>query len=1100
MASVKLSWKPWHEVVKLRDDLRSGELSLNMFAADLYDVVMGTARPVYQQPKEFFALTYPTRNLQELAKDVMLRLAGKCDKAVRQLQLTYGGGKTHTLITLFHLANEPKKLPDLPAVHELVERIGSTPPQARIAAVAFDRLDPETGMEVVAPNGERRKLLLPWSVMAYQLAGKSGLKILGSETKERDTPPFTNVLEELFRFPQKEGLSTLILLDEVLMWARTKAGEDEAWRHKLQDFFQCMTQAAVKVDRAAIVASLLATDPRKSDKLGKEITQELYSVFRREQEEGVQPVVKEDVAEVLRRRFFKPESAKDKERFRPHVVAAIKGVADLDDVTKKDARGAEERFLQSYPFHPDLTDVLYSKWTNLEGFQRTRGILRTFAQALRDSESWDTGPLVGTNVFLTPPGSLGVAEAARELTTVAATEEYEGKKQEWTAILEGELTKAREIQNDTASLRCREIEQAVFATFLHSQPIGQKALTRELLLLLGPTRPDKIELEKSLRRWSELSWFLDEGAINDADVLMGGQKALPKSWRLGSRPNLRQMHFDACSRVTPDLVEAKLLDSIQNCKPLTSGANAAGARVHNLPERPSAVDDDGDFRYVVLGPKAASESGKPSTEARRFIDETTAADRPRVHRNAIVLAVPAKDGLEVARTAIRDYLGWEEVRSQLKGPDIDPIRLETLSASLESARKRIPDSIQQAYCIVVTVSEKNEVHAFKLTPGGQSLFAVIKSDAKSRIQDTAISAEALLPGGPYDLWKEGETARYVRDLTSAFARFPHLPKMLSLRAIAETIRLGCLEGQFVLRAMRPDKSVRTFWRQEVDDTDLKDPSLEVVLPEAATLTEISATLLVPDALPGLWNSTELSVGKVREYFQGGRPVKVQKDGYDEPVIIPKADATVLDAALAAAVKSGRVWIISGGASLLAEDVPAGLITEQATLRRPPQPISPSELLPENLPTAWTGDVITAQQIAAALSAKAGVPLPWSIVRDAIDGAFRTRLLERSIDSNAWPCDFGSAGAVKIKVPSAAHTPTPTQAPKLPGVFMAEADLRPNQIQDLADQLGELTKATVGLELKFKLRIEIGGKSRAADGVVKGVNAILSEISPELALR
>src|SRR5881275_251416 len=124
---------PWHEVVQLRDDLRTGELSLSLFAADLYDVVMGTARPVYQDPSHFFALTYPTFNLRELAKDVVLRLAGKKDKAIRQLELTYGGGKTHTLITLFHLVRDPAHLPHLPSVAEFTEHIGMTPPETRVA-------------------------------------------------------------------------------------------------------------------------------------------------------------------------------------------------------------------------------------------------------------------------------------------------------------------------------------------------------------------------------------------------------------------------------------------------------------------------------------------------------------------------------------------------------------------------------------------------------------------------------------------------------------------------------------------------------------------------------------------------------------------------------------------------------------------------------------------------------------------------------------------------------------------------------------------------------------------------------------------------------
>src|SRR5579875_2452606 len=122
------TWKRWHEVVQLRKELKSGDLPLNIFAADLYDVVMENARPIYQDPGEFFSFTYPSPNLRELAKDVELRLAGKNDKAVRQLELTYGGGKTHTLITLFHLVRNPDSLPDLAAVKEFIEHAGMRPP------------------------------------------------------------------------------------------------------------------------------------------------------------------------------------------------------------------------------------------------------------------------------------------------------------------------------------------------------------------------------------------------------------------------------------------------------------------------------------------------------------------------------------------------------------------------------------------------------------------------------------------------------------------------------------------------------------------------------------------------------------------------------------------------------------------------------------------------------------------------------------------------------------------------------------------------------------------------------------------------------------
>lgn len=1099
-----LAWTPWHQVVRLRDDLRTGELSLAAFAADLYDVALQQGRRrLYEDPAEFFALTYPTYNLRELARDVVQRLAGQNDKAVRQLELTYGGGKTHALITLYHLVNDPSRLPNLPGVQEFVQHAGLTPPQACVAVLPFDKLDVEKGMEVRGPAGELRWLRQPWSVIAFQIAGADGLRLLHAEDQdaERESAPAENLLVELLSMPQKQGLATLILVDEVLMYAREKIGLAPEWRGRLANFFQYLTQAATKVDRCALVASLLATDPRKSDSLGKEITQELYAIFRREKEEGVQPVLKEDVAEVLRRRFFTPESLQQREAFRAHIVAALKGVTALDDKTAKEGKKAEERFLASYPFHPDLTEVFYTKWTNLEGFQRTRGVLRTFALALRDAEGWDHNPLVGANVFVGAPGSAGLSEAARELTSIAETEEYEGKRQEWSAILLGELAKAREVQQQVPGLQHRELEQAVVATFLHSQPIGQKALTRDLLLLLGPSRPDRIELEKALQRWAEISWFLDEDVMQEAEAQApGAEAALPRAWRLGSRPNLTQMHHDACQyRVPADLVDARLIEEIEKLKSLTAGASGPGARVHNLPHSPQQIEDDGQFHYAILRPEAACDPGQPSDLARRFLDEKTGPDNPRVLRNAVVLVAPSPGGLEQARQSIISYLGWEEVRAQLQQQQLgtsDPLRWQTLLARLEAARKAIPGVIRQAYSIVVTVSEQNQVEAFKVTVGDVPLFQTIKADPRARIQETAISAEALLPGGPYELWQPDETARWLKDLVGAFAQHPHLPKMLNRQAILDTLVQGCMEGTFVFRLQRPDRSVRTFWRYRPEDEVLKEPGVEVVLPEAATLTKLASSLLGPGVLPGLWSADEIAVQTVYDYFGGQTVVQVQRQGYEEPVYIPSTPMDVVDEAIKEAVRSGKVWLLSGPASVWAEEIPAGLLTASGRLLPPPAAIATGDLLAAALPEAWQGETTTALAITVALSNRAGKNLPWPAVRRALDGAFQVHFLEPSPDSGPWPCPFSGAQNVKVRVPGT--PPPPAPPPPKPGVRVAEARLQTHELQDLADSLGDLGKTTAGYDLQFNVRIELSGEP--PEGVIEKANRKLGEVSNKLKLK
>ena len=510
------------------------------------------------------------------------------------------------------------------------------------------------------------------------------------------------------------------------------------------------------------------------------------------------------------------------------------------------------------------------------------------------------------------------------------------------------------------------------------------------------------------------------------------------------------------------------------------------------------VDDDGQFRYVVLGPTAASESGKPSAEARRFIEETTAPDRPRTERNAIVLAVPSRDGIFGARAAVRDYLGWLAVGDTLKkeGHELDLVRQQNLDAYASASSKRIGDAIRQAYCIVVTVSADNEVQAFKIQVSDAPLFPTIKADSRSRIQETAISPDAVLPGGPYKLWHDDEDSRPMRDLVGAFARFPHLPKMINRQAIVDTIVRGCEEGYFVARLPRPDKSVQTWWRQAPPADALDDPQLELVLPDKAEITSLSSSLLRPGGIDDLWKAPQITVGETRAFFDGTHAMTVARGGYDEPMPVPRVPTPVVNEAVQAAVKEGAVWFTSGPASLLGEDVPAGLMSADALLQPPPDPISPLELLPGSLADAWRGGKTDALSIAVALSKEAGRALPWITVREALDAAFRARLLDRAAGGADWPCDYSRASGVTITMPQAGTAPTP-QGPPSDTRVSAEVALKPNQLQDFVDVLPDILKATAGSEMSFRMTVEIKGKERPSDRTVANINKLLEGVDQSL---
>ncbi|MDE0626645.1 MAG: DUF499 domain-containing protein [Bryobacterales bacterium] len=1098
---------PWHQIVTLKPELRTGELSLSQFAADLHEVV-GRAgrRALYEDPEKFFALTYPTFALRDLARDVAARLAGRSDRAVRQLEMTYGGGKTHALITLHHLFSNPDALPDLQTVREFREHADVELPNASTAALCFDKIDVERGVEQVrGPKGETRTLLHPWSILAFQLAGAEGLRILQGEdfTEERDTAPAEPLLVEIIERQQEaDGRATLILLDEVMMYARAKAAQDPSWVHRLQNFFQALTQAVAKVDRAAVVASLLATDPAKTgDAFGKAVLRDLANIFQRQREEGIQPVQKSDVAEVLRRRFFEPDSFEDPASFKAHVIGIVKGIARIDETTRREQKAEEGRFLESFPFHPDLTDVFYTRWTEIEGFQRTRGILRTLAIALRDAEAWcDPSPLIGPSVLLDKPVSSTVSGAVRELAGIATKDTVEGRRTDWVPLLEKEIEIARQAQEEFPSLGAsRELEQAVVAVFLHSQPIGRKAQTNELLRLAGGAGPDAIELRKGLRRWRDTSWFLnDEDEESQAD---DDAHSLPGTWRLGNKPNLRQMHDQACTeRVAADAVNERLRTAIGKTNTLWGGAKEAGASVHKLPRFPSDVKDDVRFRFVILGPGSASSSGKPSMVAKRFLDQTTGPDSPRSYRNAVVLAVPSREGVAAMRSKTRSLLGWEDVEAQLSSRQVDPVRRQRLRHHVRKAENELPGVIRQAYGIVVTVSEKNKVHAFKLPGSGQPLFKEIKGHKKARIVDTPVNPEALLPKGPFDLWEEGEDARLASQLSDSFARFPRLPKVLKPELVTRTVLEGVRAGLFVARLKRPDGSARTWWLEDVDSVASVDDMLEIVLPAKASLARMDHRLLKPGRLPSLWQTDNgnafkpLVVEALLEYFAGGHVAIVPRDGYEEDLPIPAcSDGTVRDA-VKRAVEDGTLWITNPPATAWKEPVPAGTIKPNAKLRPPPNQVLPSDLTEEAVPDAWSQDQTNGLSLTQALCQKRSSRVPWGMVREGIGAAVNARWLVPTRDSASVDCTYDQAQKLVLKKPEVGDGKgkgkrKPTNA--------SPVNLDSTQLQDLAERVPDLLREIGSSELRFGVLVSASGQ--VADQAREKVNEILNEVAPDLKL-
>jgi hypothetical protein len=361
----------------------------------------------------------------------------------------------------------------------------------------------------------------------------------------------------------------------------------------------------------------------------------------------------------------------------------------------------------------------------------------------------------------------------------------------------------------------------------------------------------------------------------------------------------------------------------------------------------------------------------------------------------------------------------------------------------------------------------------------------------------------MLPGGPYDLWREDEPSRRVKDLVGAFAENPKLPKMLRQKEILDTIDNGVQAGIFVAALTRPDKSVKTWWRTPIDEAAKGEPALELFLPEKATSTELNPSVLVPGALPSLWTGESITVADTVAYFAGGRTVMVQREGYQEPVHIPACPQNAVEVAIGDAVRQGILWLVNGPASFQAEPVPAGVLTAGAQLRAPMLPLTVHQLAQDALPDAWKDGQTTALALSVALAVQNGRPVPWSIMRQAIDAAITSRWLELAPGSGTWPCEIVGAATVTLKQPtvSGAAEPVPGggYTPRPPGVYHASAALEPSAFQDLVEVLPDLIKIAAGVPLKFNLLVTLGDGQEIPSTTIDSVNQLFEQVNEELRL-
>lgn len=1071
-----MKMKPWHEIVELRPGLTEGLLDMKDLAADLHAVHEGKATQDYLEPQSFFELTYPTQNVIELAHSVMGRLSGQNDKAVHVLAQNFGGGKTHSLVALYHLANSHAELDrKIPAVSTFLDGVKIGDDAARVSIVGFDRLDTEMEITSRAPDGTKKDFHFPWSHIAWQLAGEEGLKIIqGNHKTERVDSPSVEIFENLFNHVTEQSTPVLILLDEVLMWARGMVDRDKVWEKRIQHFFQYLSVSAGNVDNCCVVISVLATDMDKvADEVGRRLESSLFDALGRVKEKAIVPTRAEEVPEVLRRRLFTSESIADRKQHRLIAQDVVDRIAEVDESVRSKKMAEIERFQNSYPFHPDFIDVLQTNWVQIETFQRTRGVLRTITMALRESMGWDDSPFIGPRALLTTASGGGINGGGQDLIQAAEHDQDDTKKAAWGAILQKELDIAKEIET-AEGLKEAEVQQAVVGTFLYSQPVGRTARFATLRRMVMLAKAKRMNWEDAMVQWLESSWYLDEKYAR-----VGPGERIPSTWRIGSKPNLNQLHHEAKRTMPPERVTSYLQNEVDKCKKLTDGVRASDVQAHAQPRTPADVPDDGKFRLVVLDPAEVTTKDNPSELAVRFMKEASSPGRK--FRNAVLVASTSTQGWERMRQTALNILAWRQVKDDLQNsPDDDPDRLSEVQEKIRDAERELPNRILNAYANIVHRDTDGEVAVSPVHQQGSSLWERMKKTQPLDLKEENFTPATLLPGKSLgkDIWGDGRSERYLDDVKKMFAQDPKLPRILNQAAILDTIAEGCRRGLWVLEMPRADGSIRTVWLEKPDDNVMKshrtkwrlttDPDLE--------LHELSMRAVDPEGPLGeeVWAKSDcLNLDSIRGFFDGERIVKL---GYDK-VKVGKANSDATRLALVEAVSSSKlVMTVDDGALTIFGEKPDESIWESKDISfaKPPSAMNWADILPDVLPDAWDESASDGARIWHEIQ-KISPQMPWPHVRTAIKNAAaanKVKLPGGVFMFENWGASDAATIIVELpdKKPGGGAGPTPPQPGPSIGLVKRLEGISIAELTDIVDILPEVMGASPEAEIVFDLSI------------------------------
>ena len=782
---------PWREVVSPHQDVASGRYQQAEFAADLWQVRLGEGSDEYRDPAEFFRRTYLTDSLRQMLGGAVQRLSGAGGDPVVQLQTNFGGGKTHSMLALFHLFSGTP-VSELSGMEAVMQETGVADlPSVNRVVLVGNRISP--GNPVAKADGTEVRTL--WGELAWQLGNAAGGQAEARKAFERvraDDELATNPGDAIRELLNEYGPS-LILIDEWVAYARQLHDEGDLPAGSFETqftFAQALSESAKLAKNCLLVISLPASDSMDSPHAeaddvevgglrGRAALSRLRNVIGRV-DSSWRPASAEESFEIVRRRLFQPIVDPANFATRDNVARAF---CDLYRTSHQEfppecaEADYEKRVRAAYPIHPEVFERLYSDWSTLQSFQRTRGVLRLMAAVIHSLwEKGDRNPLIlPANLPLDDP------RVQFELTRYLPDN--------WVPVIERDIDGTNslplrldgEVPNLGKYGACRRVARTIY---LGSAPIPAAANQgiEDRRIKLGcviPGEPTAVFGDAMRRLGSAATYLYQDGA---------------RYW-YSTQPtvtNLAESRAEEYRR-NRDKVDQEIERRLRADLRVRGDFN----RVHILPPSSHDVQDDQNASLVVLGPiyphtREGGADSRAITAAKALLESR--GNTPRLFRNTLVFLAADDTRLQDLEDGVRRYLAWQSILDDREPLDLPPHQVRQAQSQRDAAEDavaaRIGETYQWLLVPVQTTPQANvEWQAIRLAGQGPLAERASRRMRNDELLVTTFAGTRLrMELDRIPLWRGDHVP--VRQLVDDFARYSYLPRLKEPAVLLEAIRNG----------------------------------------------------------------------------------------------------------------------------------------------------------------------------------------------------------------------------------------------------------------------------------------------------------------------